>query len=99
MQPASRSRLRLYDELFQRVNISPIISRFVNRRLCNECRVRQAKIVEQNLKCFLANASLPDMLMPIQLRSPSRFGVIAVPPLHIHFHVSILGSNSIVIIR
>ncbi len=42
-----------------------------------------ARIVQQPAKRLQPNGSLPDMLMPVQLRSAGRLGVIAVPHTHV----------------
>src|SRR5579872_2992800 len=62
--------------------VSPIIPRLVNRRLGDERSMRQTQIVQQHTESLLPDGSLPDVLVPIQLRSPSSLGVIAVPHLH-----------------
>src|SRR5207253_2300483 len=43
----------------------------------------QPQIVEQNSKRLLADHSLPDMLVTVQLRSACGLGVVAVPDLHV----------------
>src|SRR5215472_11168297 len=80
-QTAPRRRLCFRDQFLQRANISAVIARIIDRRLCNEGRVSQTEIIQQHAERFLPNHSLPDMFVPIQLRSTRRLGVIAMPDL------------------
>jgi hypothetical protein len=67
----------------QRIHIRQIVQRLVNRRLGNEGRMRQPRIVQQSPKCLQPDASLPDVLMPVQLRSARGLGVVAMPDVNI----------------
>src|ERR1700746_1345798 len=58
----------------QGCNIPAVVSGFVNGGFSNEGSMGEAEIVEQNAKGPLANSSLPDVLMAVELRSPSSFG-------------------------
>ena len=77
------SKLRLCHKSFQSIDISAIVSRLLDRRLGNERRMRQAKIVEQHSESLFADRSLPDLLMPVEFRSARSFRVITVPDLDV----------------
>ena len=45
--------------------------------------MRHSRIVQQAAKGFQSDASLADVLMPVELRSPLSLGVVAVPDVNI----------------
>src|SRR5437899_10410458 len=79
VNPSPIISLSLFYQSLQCGNVSLVIPRLVDRCLRNKCRVHQAGIVQQSAKRLQADASLPDALMPIQLRPTRCFGVIAMP--------------------
>src|SRR5215470_8743825 len=71
------------NQRLQRRHIPPIIPRPVNRRLGDKCRVTYTGIIQQSSKRCPADRSLPDMLVPIEVGSAFRLGVIAMPDANI----------------
>jgi hypothetical protein len=57
MPSARRSKLRLYDERLQRGYISAVVPRLVNRCFGDERRMGQAKVIQQNSECLLADVA------------------------------------------
>jgi len=81
--PAAGCISLLLNQFSQRRYISDIVAGLVNRRFRDESGVRQSRIVQQAAEWLQANASFSDMLMPIELRSPGGFGVIAMPDVNV----------------
>src|SRR5712692_2818555 len=54
-------------ESLQRRHVSLIISRLVNRGFGDEGGVGEAQVIQQPPEWFPADASLPDVLMPVEL--------------------------------
>jgi hypothetical protein len=61
------SGLRLYDQFFQGIYVSAVITRFIDGRFRDERGVRQAEVVQQPLKRVPSNHSFSNMLMPVEL--------------------------------
>jgi hypothetical protein len=60
-------RLASLHQLLQRRNVSPVISRLVNRRLRDESSVGEPRVIQQSTERIATNSALPDMLMAVKL--------------------------------
>src|SRR6185312_12973029 len=67
------------DEALYHPHVSLIVARFIDRGFGNESAVAETFVVKQCSERLDADGSLPDVLMPVQLRAARGFGVITVP--------------------
>src|SRR5882724_8585784 len=68
---------------FQRVHVPQVISRIVNRRLCDECSVLQPPIIQQGSKYLQSEPAPTNVLMPVEAGPAFRLRVIAMPHAHV----------------
>src|SRR5438270_9548860 len=67
------------DQTLQRVHVSLIVTRFVDRSLGYERRMRCTWIIQQSTKRLKSNLAFADVLMTIESRRACRFGIITMP--------------------
>ena len=69
-------------QALQHPHIPLLVARIIVRRLRNERTIRKPRIVQQPPKRLNADISLPDVFVPVELRSARRLGIVAVPHPH-----------------
>jgi len=67
-----------FDQALQRIDVHQVVERLVDRRLGDEGSVNESWIVEQAAEWFKADASLPDVLVAVELRSAGGLGIVAM---------------------
>src|SRR5206468_10425604 len=70
----------------QRLYVSQIISRLVNRRLGDEGCALQSRIIQQDAEHLQSKLAATDVLVPVELRPAFRLCVVAMPNTYILTH-------------
>ena len=69
----------LLHKTLQHVHIALFVPRCIDRGFGDKGAVAPAGVVEDAAKRLRAHGSLPDVLMPVQLRSALGLGIVTVP--------------------
>src|SRR6185437_12476264 len=77
-----RYSLASLHEALERAYVARLVATVIHRGFSDEGGVRETRILEQPPKRLLPDGSLPDVLVPVELRPARRLRVVAVPHAH-----------------
>src|SRR5437899_11664313 len=66
-------------QALERINVSLIVARLIDRSLSDERRLCNTGIVQQSPKGFKSDLALADVLVTVEPGCPCRFGIVAMP--------------------